>query len=361
LRADNNPIAFEIKLRDYLDLAALGTVADLVPLRAENRIIARQGLKILQTTRRPGLRALMQVAGVKTENEIMPVDISFRLGPRINASGRLADAALSVELMLSEDEKFCFETARQLDAFNRERQDIERQITEEAEQMIETKFSDWPGIVLYGDNWHPGVVGIVAGRVSRKYNRPCVVLGNEGDLAKGSGRSVDGVSLVDVLGLCAEHLTSWGGHPMAVGVSLKKPQLDAFRARFAEAVRQQCGNDLIEARLELSAWLKPEQIREQFMDELAEMHPFGQGNSEPVFGLRGVVFQQRPEVFKEQHFRFSFDDGRGRRLFGVAWKMANRLPPVGTPIDLAVELTWNFFNDRKLLQLELIDWRRTAG
>ena len=361
LRADNNPIAFEVKLRDYLDLAALGTVADLVPLRAENRIIARQGLRILQTTRRPGLRALMQVAGVKTENEIMPVDISFRLGPRINASGRLADAALSVELMLSEDEKFCFETARQLDAFNRERQDIERQITEEAEQMIETKFSDWPGIVLYGDNWHPGVVGIVAGRVSRKYNRPCVVLGNEGDLAKGSGRSVDGVSLVDVLGLCAEHLTSWGGHPMAVGVSLKKPQLDAFRARFAEAVRQQCGNDLIEARLELSAWLKPEQIREQFMDELAEMHPFGQGNSEPVFGLRGVVFQQRPEVFKEQHFRFSFDDGRGRRLFGVAWKMANRLPPVGTPIDLAVELTWNFFNDRKLLQLELIDWRRTAG
>jgi len=360
LRAENDPIALNLKLRDYLDLAALGTVADLVPLQGENRIIARQGLKILQTTKRPGLRALMQVAGVKTENEIMPVDISFRLGPRINASGRLADAALSVELMLSDDEKFCQDTARQLDAFNRERQDIERQITEEAERMIETKFSDWPGIVLYGDNWHPGVVGIVAGRVSRKYNRPCVVLGNEGDLAKGSGRSVDGVSLVDVLGLCSEHLSSWGGHPMAVGVSLVKPQLDAFRARFAEAVRQQCGNDLIEARLELAAWIKPDQIREPLMDELAELHPFGQSNPEPVFGLRGVVFQQRPEVFKEQHFRFSFDDGRGRRLFGVAWKMADRLPPVGTPIDLAVELTWNYFNDRKLLQLELIDWRRTT-
>jgi len=361
LRAENDPIALELKLRDYLDLAALGTVADLVPLQGENRIIARQGLKILQTTKRPGLRALMQVAGVKTENEIMPVDISFRLGPRINASGRLADAALSVELMLSEDEKFCLDTARKLDAFNRERQDIERQITEEAERMIETKFSDWPGIVLYGDNWHPGVVGIVAGRVSRKYNRPCVVLGNEGDLAKGSGRSVDGVSLVDVLGLCSGHLTSWGGHPMAVGVSLVKSQLDAFRARFAEAVRQQCGNDLIEARLQLAAWIKPDQIREPLMDELAELHPFGQSNPEPVFGLRGVVFQHRPEVFKEQHFRFSFDDGRGRRLFGVAWKMADRLPPVGMPIDLAVELTWNYFNDRKLLQLELIDWRRTTG
>jgi len=359
LRAENNAVALGIKLRDYLDLAALGTVADLVPLRGENRIIARQGLKTLKTTRRPGLRALMQVAGVKTENEIMPVDISFRLGPRINASGRLADAALSVELMLSDDEDFCNETAQQLDAFNRERQDIERQITEQAEHMIETQYADWPGIVLYADNWHPGVVGIVAGRVSRKYNRPCVVLGNEGDLAKGSGRSVDGVSLVDVLGLCAEHLSSWGGHPMAVGVALQKTSLDAFRTRYAEAVRQQVGSDLIEARLVLAAWLKPDQIREPLMAELAELYPFGQGNPEPVFGLRGVVFQQRPEVFKEQHFRFSFDDGRGRRLFGVAWKMADRLPPVGVPIDMAVELTWNYFNDRKLLQLELIDWRRT--
>jgi single-stranded-DNA-specific exonuclease len=97
------------------------------------------------------------------------------------------------------------------------------------------------------------------------------------------------------------------------------------------------------------------------MDELAELYPFGQGNPEPVFGLRGVIFQQRPEVFKEQHFRLSFDDGRGRRLFGVAWKMADRLPPVGAPVDLAVELTWNYFNDRKLLQLELIDWRRTVA
>lgn len=361
LRAENHPVAFRIKLRDYLDLAALGTVADLVPLRGENRVMARQGLKILQSTQRPGLRALMQVAGVKPGQDVLPVDISFRLGPRINASGRLADAAISVELMLSEDVAFCQDTARQLDAFNRERQDIERQITEEAEAMIEKNYADWPGIVLYAENWHPGVVGIVAGRVTRKYNRPCVVLGNEGDLAKGSGRSVDGVSLVDVLGVCSEHLSSWGGHPMAVGVSLEKTHLEPFRLMFAEEVRRQAGSDLNEARLELAAWLRPEQIREQLMDELASLHPFGQGNPEPVFGLHGIQLHQRPEVFKEQHFRFSFDDGRGRRLFGVAWKMADRVPPVGEPIDLAVELTWNYFNDRKLLQLELIDWHPCKG
>jgi len=129
LRAENVPAAFEFRLRDHLDLVAMGTVADLVPLTGENRILARHGLRILQETHRPGLRALMEVAGVKLGQEILPVDISYRMGPRINASGRLADAALSVELLVSADSRFCFETARQLDLFNRERQDIERQLS----------------------------------------------------------------------------------------------------------------------------------------------------------------------------------------------------------------------------------------
>ena len=357
LRAENHAVAHSIKLRDYLDLAAMGTVADLVPLTGENRILARFGLRILQGCERPGIRALMQIAGVKPDHGINPVDISFRLGPRINASGRLADAALSVELMLSDDDQFCSETSQQLDVFNRERQDIERLITEEAERIIERDFANWPGIVLFGENWHPGVVGIVAGRVTRKYNRPCVVLGNEGEFAKGSGRSVNGVNLVEVLATCGDQLTSWGGHPMAVGVSLVKTHLDAFRTRFAEAVRTAAGSDLIEPILTISAWLTPDQIRESLMEELESLQPFGQGNSEPIFGVRGVVLRSRPEVFKQAHFRFSFDDSRGRRLFGVAWKMAHRLPPIGVPLDFAVELAWNHFNDRKLLQLELVDWR----
>lgn len=357
LRSENHPVAFRIRLRDYLDLVALGTVADLVPLLGENRIMARFGLRILQAAERPGLRALMQIAGVRPEQGIMPVDISFRLGPRINASGRLADAALSVELILSEDHAYCSGTAQQLDAFNRERQDIERQITEEAEAMIEQHYADSPGIVLYGETWHPGVVGIVAGRVSRKYNRPCVVLGNEGELAKGSGRGIDGINLVEVLGTCAEHLTSWGGHPMAVGIALNKSCLDAFRERFAAAVREQSGGDPVERELPISAWIAPEQIGPRLMEELDSLHPFGQGNPEPVFGVRGIVLRQRPDVFKGAHFRFCFDDSRGRRLFGVAWKMADRIPPVGCPIDCAVELRWNHFNDRKLLQLELVDWK----
>jgi single-stranded-DNA-specific exonuclease len=361
LRAENHPVAFRIKLRDHLDLVALGTVADLVPLLGENRILARHGLAILQESRRPGLRALMEIAGVKPENGINPVDISFRLGPRINASGRLADAAISVELLLSEDEAFCQETARQLDAFNRERQEIERKITEQAEQFIESQYSALPGIVLFSDEWHPGVVGIVAGRVSRKYNRPCVVLGCEGEFAKGSGRSVDGLNLVEVLGTCCEHLTSWGGHPMAVGIALRKENVAEFRERFAEAVTKCVGGNCAERELKLAAWLTPEQITPRLMGEIDLLHPFGQGNPEPTFGVRGVVLTMPPEIFKQQHFRFNFEDQRGRRLHGVAWKMADRVPPTGVPVDLAVELKWNYFNDRRFLQLCLIDWRLTES
>ncbi|HEY3756748.1 MAG TPA: single-stranded-DNA-specific exonuclease RecJ [Opitutaceae bacterium] len=360
MRAENHPVAFSLKLRDHLDLVALGTVADLVPLTGENRILAHNGLRIMQETRRPGLRALMEVAGVKPGQAILPVDISYRLGPRINASGRLADAAISVELLVSEDARFCFETARQLDGFNRERQEIERQITETAERLVEERFSSHHGIVLFDEAWHPGVVGIVAGRVTRKYNRPCIVLGNEGVLAKGSGRSIDGINLVEVLANCADQLESWGGHPMAVGVALEKQHLELFRSRFADAVREHSGGGIAEARLEISIWLNPRQLREWLVEELDLLHPFGQGNPEPVFGVHGVTLRQRPEVFKEQHFRFSFDDGEGRRVHGVAWKMASRMPPSNVPLDLALELHWNHFNGRRLLQVELMDWRPTA-
>ncbi len=357
LRAENHPVAMETKLRDSLDLVALGTVADLVPLNGENRILARHGLTHLRHATRPGLRALMEIAGVRFDQELKPADVSFRLGPRINASGRLADAAVAVELLLSDDEKFCAETAQQLDTFNRERQEIERQITAEAERMIEADYLHLPGIVLHSDAWHPGVVGIVAGRVTRKYHRPCIVLGNENGSAKGSGRSVDGINLVEVLGTCPGPLGSWGGHPMAVGVALAREHVETFRAQFAAAVRAATGGGPTEPRLELAVWLAPEDIGEALMAELDALHPFGQANPEPVFGLRGVVLRRPPEIFKERHFRFAFEDGRGWRHHGVAWGLAAKLPPAGVPLDFAVELKWNFYGGRKLIQLELLDWR----
>ncbi len=357
LRDAGDAVAHTIKLRDYLDLVAMGTVADLVPLLGENRILAKHGLSILEQTERPGLLALMDVSGIDRSHGLQPVDISFRLGPRINASGRLADAAVSVELILSDDRTFCRDAARQLDGFNRERQDIERRITEDAERQVEELYADDTAIVLYDDGWHPGVVGIVASRVSRKFNRPCIVLGREGELAKGSGRSVFGINLVEALAGSNDLLTSWGGHPMAVGISLDRANVGEFRQRFNRAVAEHLAGREIERSFDISAWVDLESVDEHLMGELALLHPFGQGNPKPVFGIAGVEFTRRPEVFKDQHFRFQLDDAQGRRLYGVAWKMADRIPPLGREVDLACELVWNHFNGRKLLQVELIDWR----
>jgi single-stranded-DNA-specific exonuclease len=356
LRAENHPVALSIVLKEYLDLVAMGTISDLVTLHGENRIFASHGLRMLAETRRPGLLALMQVSGLKREQGLIPTDISFRLGPRINASGRLADAALSVDLLLSNDPVFCEQTARKLDDLNRERQDIERLITERAERYVEENFKGSSGLVLFDENWHPGVVGIVAGRVSRKYNRPAIVLGNEGDMAKGSGRGITGYNLVEILGACAGCLASWGGHPMAVGISLNKGRLEEFRAMFDAVIRGNNRGDL-EPALELSGWLEGTAVNEQLMASLDQLHPFGMGNPEPIFGIRGLRLRNRPDVFKEQHFRFAAEDANGRRLSGVAWKMADRLPPVGTPLELAVQLNWNFYNGRRTLQMELLDWR----
>lgn len=357
LRDEAFPGAHDLRLKEYLDLVALGTVADLVPLTGENRILSRHGLRVLSESARPGLQALMAVAGIKLGEELSPVDISYRLGPRINASGRLADAALSVDLLLSADAAFCAAAAQQLDGFNRERQDIERGITERAERYVEEHFTRSNGFVLFDEGWHPGVVGIVAGRISRKYNRPTIVLGNEGEFAKGSGRGIPGLNLVEVLGACSECLASWGGHPMAVGVSLAKLRLAEFRTRFDSAIRQLRGTDCFDSELQLSGWLEGVEVNESLLRELDRLHPFGMGNPEPTFGVRGLRLRFAPEVFKEQHFRFAAFDERGRRISGVAWKLASRLPPVGAPIEMAVQLNWNSYKGRRYLQIELLDWR----
>jgi single-stranded-DNA-specific exonuclease len=352
--------AFDFKVKDYLDLVAMGTVADLVPLLRENRILAWHGLRILGRTQRPGLRSLMDVSGMVLGEDPRPVDVSFRIGPRINASGRLADAAVSVELLLSDDPGFCREAAERLDALNRDRQDIERQITEDAFAIIEKRWAGAAGIVLFDEEWHPGVVGVVASRLTRKYHRPCIVLGREGGLAKGSGRGIPGVNLVEALGKCAHLLGSWGGHPLAVGISMQADRVEAFRAAFDEAVAAAEVAGLARPALDIAAWMPLDAVRESTLDEISLLHPFGQHNPEPVFGAHGVVFDSPPEVFRDQHFRFQIHTLTGRRIAGVAWNMADRLPPVGRKVDLAFQLQWNRFNGRRSIQMDLQDWREHA-
>ncbi len=359
LRNRGHPLASDIELKDYLDLVAMGTIADLVPLCGENRILTKAGLNSLKNSNRLGLNALCEISGMTLGEEVSTVDISYRLSPRINASGRLADATLPIKMLLSDDQKLCQEAAHTLNNFNEERRAIERNIFSEAIELFENTCPEVAGIVLYNDAWHPGVVGIVASRMTQKYYRPCIVLGAEGNLAKGSGRSIKGVNLVEILKKCQELLGQWGGHPMAVGVSLDPSRLMEFQKAFHEAVDDYLKGLRQEPELEIAIWITPESINEQFLDDLNLLHPFGQGNAEPIFGLHNIILKSQPEPFGQNHFRFQLEPNSGMRLFGVAWNQGDKIPPRNKPIDLAAKLAWNFWNGRKSPQLKLVDWRFT--
>jgi len=357
-REAEDPRVESIQLQDYLDLVAMGTVADLVPLRAENRILSWFGLRHLRANGRVGVRALAEVSGIDSTQEMASPDISFKLGPRINASGRLADATLPINLLLESDYTACKAMATELDEMNRERQSIERGITKDAEARASAEFADAPGIVLYGDDWHPGVVGIVASRVSRHFHKPTVILGAEGDLAKGSGRSVSSVNLVDAFQRCNELLDHWGGHPMAAGVSLPAANIDAFRECFIAGLKELYPAGLPEPSLAVSAWLEVEDLNEALLDELDKLHPFGQGNPEPVFGVRGVVLAEAPEPFGRGNYRFRLPPVASSRrgVSGIAWRM-EAFPEAGVPVDITVRFAWNYWRSNRNPQVTLVDWK----
>ncbi len=360
-REAEDPRVESIQLQDYLDLVAMGTVADLVPLRAENRILSWFGLRHLRANDRVGVRALAEVSGIDSTQEMASADISFKLGPRINASGRLADATLPINLLLESNYSACRGMALELDEMNRERQSIERGITKSAEARVMEEFADAPGIVLYGADWHPGVVGIVASRVSRHFHKPTVILGAEGDMAKGSGRSVSSVNLVEVFQRCTDLLDHWGGHPMAAGVAMPATNVAEFTARFIESLQVLYPAGLPEPSLAISAWLEVGDLNEKLLDELDRLHPFGQGNPEPVFGVKGVVLSEAPQAFGQGNFRFRLPSSASARrgVAGIAWRM-EQCPEVGQAFDMTVRYSWNYWRNSRYPQVTLVDWKPSA-
>jgi single-stranded-DNA-specific exonuclease len=360
LREQGNEEAHQIQLKDYLDLVALGTIADLVPLREENRILVRHGLRRLRQSTRCGIQALFQVSGLGMEGkDLRASDISFRLGPRINASGRLADAALPIEMLLSENFQDSIQAARQLDEMNSERQRIERDIVTEAEEMVSLHYKDSNGVVVFNQSWHPGVVGIVASRLTNILKKPTIVLGAEGHIAKGSGRSVPGLDLVKALGFAETLLIDYGGHPMAVGLSLNQKDLAKFRETFDRAVKELGGDETFEPVLDIDCWIQPEDIAASLLDQLEQLHPFGQGNPEPVLGTRFMELVVDPQPFGEggKNFRFYHFNPQGERISAIAWNLGSRLPPARVPIDLAFKFAWNHYNGTSSPQMEILDWR----
>ena len=360
MRTRRDPRSFDIILREYLDLVALGTITDISPLVAENRTMVWFGLRQMKNTKRKGLRALISASNIADTADILPVDVSHRIGPRINASGRLADASLPVEMFLCENENRCADLARELSEMNRDRQEIERGIFDEALAQLEPQAGTRHALVACGE-WHPGVVGIVAGKLSRHFNKPCVVLGIEGNLAKGSGRGVPGVNLIDVLRPYGDKLDSWGGHPMAVGISVDVGNVDEFREYLdravGEALTKNGADSANERELEIAAWLSPSEITAELFDQIAQLSPFGEGNPEPIFGIRNVIMPQGAIAFGENNFRFQILLPNFSRLGVVAWHKPEGVPEAGTQADLAVRLSWNNYNGRKYQQAELIAWR----
>ena len=360
LRSEGSQRANSFRLRDSLDLVALGTIADLVPLKGENRVLTRFGLEGLKAGSRCGVQALCRVSGITPGQEISPLDVSFRLGPRINASGRLADASLPVEMLLEEDADLCNEAAVRLDRLNCERQAIEQAMTQAAMEQAKAQRPPPSGIVAYDADWHPGVVGIIAGKLCRHFNRPCIVLTSNGSEIKGSGRSIPQINLIEVLGQCSPFLEDWGGHPMAVGIRLQQKNLQAFISAFdiaVEAAAPQSG--LPEASVEIAYWTQPATLDEPFLTELDRLRPFGASNPEPIFGIRATQIVGKIFPFGENgiHFRFRIAVAKRQLLDGIAWRKGNHLPPLGTPVDLAVKFNWNQWNGRKRPQVELVDWR----
>jgi len=359
MREQGDPLAEQTDLRQFLDLVALGTVADLVLLENENRILVKHGLQRLKSCRRPGICALMEVAGITLGEDISPFDIGFKLGPRINASGRLDDASVPIQLLLSEDWNSCHETAQLLDSSNRERQDIERAITLEAEDQVVSLYADDHGVILHSPDWHAGVVGIVASRIARKFNRPALVLGSDSEgLLKGSGRSIDGVDLVNILQECTSHIVQWGGHPMAVGLTTEEGRIAELRQAFNEALKTQFPDGLPEPVLRIDASLDPADLTETLLGELDQLAPYGQGNPEPIFALEGVTLAS-VSALGQDHIRFNFFRPGGLEVIeGVAWNMAENAPPVGQPLKLAVRFHWHAWRGRRSARLTLLDWRR---
>jgi single-stranded-DNA-specific exonuclease len=292
----------DFDLREHLDLVALGTVADLVPLVDENRVLVKHGLARLAETRSIGLRELMDVASV--HSPLTPADVGFKLGPRMNAAGRLGTAEEALELLLTTDRSRARTLAADLDRQNRERRSVENDVFEQAEAQLAEWFDEArdAAIVVGDDGWHPGVVGIVASRLLRVHHRPALVIGfDEQGMGKGSGRSLEGLSLVEALTRCDSLLERYGGHEMAAGLTLRRERFGEFREAFRACARETLTAEQLLARMQLDVEITLGDINFELLDQYCALQPFGMGNHQPIFIARGVTLAGAPRVMKEKH------------------------------------------------------------
>jgi single-stranded-DNA-specific exonuclease len=344
----------EPNLKDALDLVALGTVADVVPLVGANRILVKWGLEELARTKRPGLDALKRVAGIAKGAPVGAGQVGFRLAPRINAAGRLDDAGRGVRLLLTTDGREAAALAAELDRENQARQEIEKTILEEAIADAAARVKAGArGLVLHRPGWHPGVVGIVASRIVERFHRPAVLVGALDGVGKGSGRSIEGFHLYDAIAACAEHLVRFGGHKHAAGVTIAPESVPAFREAFeAHAARTITAEDLV-PRTRIDGWVAAGDLGERAASDLARLGPFGAGHPEPVWALRGPAARARKLGADGRHLKLQLGGG----VDAIGFGMGDRLEACAGEVEAAFTLGFDEWDGVRRLQLKLKDLR----
>ncbi|MHB1308222.1 MAG: single-stranded-DNA-specific exonuclease RecJ [Limisphaerales bacterium] len=349
--------ALEFDLRPLLDLVALGTIADLVPVMGENRILVTAGLERLNALERPGLRALKEVAQIP--GSIGPFEVGFQLGPRLNAAGRLESATAALELLRATSADAAGPLALALDATNRERQNIERGIAAQVIGAVRARFKPETDFVIVEGQllWHVGVVGIVASRVLQEFYRPTLILGGDGHEWRGSGRSIEGFDLAAALRECGDLLIRHGGHAMAAGITIDPEKVPQFRARLNELARRALRADQLQPPLRIDAESTVGELSLERLRELALLQPCGQGNPTVQLLLRSLTHRRAPvRVGREQqHVKFWVGD-QSAALEAVWWNGGDKTWPEGV-FDLAAAPQINQFGGRTSVQLRVIDWR----
>jgi single-stranded-DNA-specific exonuclease len=337
-----------------LDYVALATVADVVPLTGENRILARHGLRLLKETRWAGLRALIESSGL-AGGELRAGQVGFILAPRLNAAGRIGESADGLRLLLTDDPDEARALAQRLEGLNTERQGLDQRILDEAIAQVEAAggLETRCAIVLGSDDWHPGVVGIVASRVVERYGRPAFLVGFDGEVGKGSGRSISRFDLHGALGHCADLLERYGGHRMAAGITVRRDRFEAFRARFESVAAQQLAPADLgpEQRVDIEI---PLALATGELERLIRhLEPCGMGNPAPVFGVRGVGLTARQRV-GGNHLRGTLLGPDGT-LGAIAFRMADRIAELGDgPVDATFRLELNEFRGQSSLQARVL-------
>ncbi|MGB9825850.1 MAG: single-stranded-DNA-specific exonuclease RecJ, partial [Desulfofundulus sp.] len=347
---------------DYLDLACLGTVADIVPLTGENRLLVKHGLPKLAATPNPGLQALMQLSGVKAE-KMGTREVGFVLAPRLNAAGRMGDCRVAVELLLCRDPVRAGELAAQLDRENRERQQVESRVLAEALGMLDALGGARDlVVVLASHGWHPGVLGIVASRLVEILYRPVLLISLDGGQGKGSGRSIPGFHLYQALSSCREHLLAFGGHEGAAGFTIAADRVDALRKAINDYAAAVISPDLLLPGLEIDALVSLEDIPYEVVTELDSLNPYGHGNPEPLLACCGVTVINCREVGREgRHLKLLVRE-RGTVRDSIGFDLVGYLENLGAgeTVDLAFVPALDQWNGNARVQLEIKALRRAG-